>query len=116
MVVMLLEGEGHQVRAAYDGQHGLTLLRQTYPDLVVLDVEMPKLTGPEMSYRMIVEDSGLELIPILLYSGIDQFAKVAAAVGTPYFLAKPFQIKTLLDMVAKALDERIPPTPELPPG
>jgi hypothetical protein len=52
-----------------------------------------------------------EKIPIILSSGIVGLARVAAAVGTPYFLVKPYEIRTLLGVLDGALKERIPPAP-----
>lgn len=107
----LLECLGHDVRTAPDGSDGLRLLRQQLAELVVLDVEMPQLTGPEMAHRMIIEDAGKENIPVLLSSGIVGLDAVAARVGTPYFLAKPADIDELLALVERALREKRPPSP-----
>ena len=66
----LLEEAGHTVRTASNGREGLRQLAQGLPDVVLLDVEMPVLTGPEMSYQMLVHDLGQEEVPIVLLSGI----------------------------------------------
>jgi DNA-binding NtrC family response regulator len=107
----LLEDAGHTVRVARDGHEGLALVAARLPDAVLLDVEMPGLTGPEMSYRMFVHDAGQENIPVVLLSGVTNLAKVANLVGTPYFLAKPYAIEAVLRIVAKAIVERLPPVP-----
>jgi CheY-like chemotaxis protein len=65
-------------------------------DLILLDVEMPRLTGPEMAYRLFVLDAGKEKIPIVLLSANLDLPRVAATVvGTPYCLAKPYPIDDL---------------------
>jgi CheY-like chemotaxis protein len=110
----LLEAQGNTVRLGRDGQEGLQLLEARLPDAVLLDVEMPHLTGPEMSYRMLVLNAGQELLPIILTSGIPNLARTAALVGTPYFLAKPYGMEDVTRVLAKALEERCPPTPQLP--
>jgi CheY-like chemotaxis protein len=56
----LLREEGHDVQVARNGREGVTLLRAKRPDLVLLDVEMPVLTGPEMAYEMLLHDLGWE--------------------------------------------------------
>lgn len=109
----ILEEEGHVVRVAHDGEEGLALLRQRLPDLVVLDVEMPRLGGPDMAYRMFVHNCGLENVPIVLISGVSDLPKVAARVGTPYFLAKPFDVKKLLGLVGRAVTEHALPRPSV---
>jgi len=103
---------GHQVDAACDGEEGLRrLASRKLPDLVLLDVEMPVLSGPGMAYRMLVEDAGKDRIPVILLSGVMDLPKVAAKVGTPYFLAKPYTIDALLKLLDRALVERRAPHP-----
>ena len=105
---------GHDVRTARNGKDGLMLLHAERPDLVVLDVEMPVLTGPEMAYEMFIHDNGLETVPVILCSGVWNLPNVASVVGTPYFLSKPFLLDTMLPLVERALGERRPPHPHFP--
>jgi CheY-like chemotaxis protein len=107
----LLEGAGHTVRVARDGQEGLALVAARLPDAVLLDVEMPGLTGPEMTYRMFVHDAGQEKIPVVLLSGVTNLQRIASLVGTPYFLPKPYAIEAVLRLVAQAILERRAPMP-----
>lgn len=109
-----LELEGYRVRVAGDGQKGLTRLDEGLPDIVVLDVEMPLLDGPTMALQMFLTDAGKEKIPILLCSGILNLPSVAAQVGTPYFLAKPYTLDAMFHLVARALTERKAATPHVP--
>jgi DNA-binding NtrC family response regulator len=111
-VEMLLAGEGHAVRVALDGREGLALVCESIPDLVVLDVEMPRLGGPAMALEMLIRDCGLELVPIVLVSGMPNLEAIAARVGTPYVLAKPFDVDRFLALVARALAERCEPRPD----
>jgi DNA-binding NtrC family response regulator len=112
----LLEEEGFKVRTARNGREGLRRIAERQPDLVLLDVEMPLLTGPEMSYEMFLRDAGQETIPIVLLSGVTNLHEVAEAVGTPYFLPKPCSFEAVERLLAKALAERRAPvrTPLLP--
>jgi CheY-like chemotaxis protein len=105
-----LRDEGHEVRLAVNGEEGLRLLREKLPDLILLDVEMPTLSGPQMAYRMFLEDAGREWIPILFLSGIADLPRIAACVGTRYYLLKPYSLDQLLKMMAAALGERAAPT------
>ena len=107
----VLRAEGHSVRIARNGAEGLALLAVELPDLVLLDVEMPVLNGPDMAYRMFLNDVGQERIPILLTSGVLDLRSVAEQVRTPYFLGKPFSVEQLLAMVERALVERTAPRP-----
>jgi CheY-like chemotaxis protein len=108
----ILAGEGHTVRTADDGEDGLRLLAERLPDLILLDVEMPRLDGPQMAHRMLIEDAGRERIPIVLVSGVVNLARISARVGTPYVLAKPCSLTRLIDTVARALTERVSPSPK----
>jgi CheY-like chemotaxis protein len=111
LMVSLLESEGHRVRVGRNGREGLALVADRHPDLVLLDVDMPFLTGPEMSGRMFLRDLGQETIPIVLLSAVPQLSEVARVVGTPYFLRKPYDFSALSRLVARALVERRAPTP-----
>jgi CheY-like chemotaxis protein len=109
----LLKLEGHDVRVASHGEHGLLALTSRLPDLVILDVDMPILDGPGMAYRMFVDDCGREKIPIVLASAELRLPEIAARVGTPYYLGKPFDPTELMTLVNRALAEGTPPRPAL---
>jgi CheY-like chemotaxis protein len=112
-LVAFLADLGHRVEAASDGEEGMKHLDGgKLPDLVLLDVEMPGLDGPGMAHRMLVEDLGKDRIPLILLSGVMDLYKVAASVGTPYFLTKPYRVEALLELLDRALVERRPPHPD----
>jgi DNA-binding NtrC family response regulator len=113
VIAEVLGLQGHRLRLASSGEDGLRQLHERLPDLVILDVEMPHLTGPQMAYRMFIHDAGLERIPIVLISGAVGLPAIAAKAGIPYALAKPFDLDTLLDLVSLALVERRAPSPRL---
>jgi len=113
--VDLLELEGHQVRAARNGREAMELLKQRLPDVIILDVEMPVMSGPGMAYEVFLHDAGLEEIPIVLTSGVKDLDNVARIVGTKYFLPKPFEVSAFNAMLAEALRQRTPPSPHLEP-
>jgi DNA-binding NtrC family response regulator len=106
-----LEHRGHHIRIARDGEEGLRELAIRIPDAVLLDVEMPVLDGPGMAYEMFIRDLGLESIPIVLLSGVVDLESVAARVGTPYFLGKPYSLNALFSLCERALAERTAPHP-----
>jgi DNA-binding NtrC family response regulator len=114
LVENALVHEGHDCRLAQDGREGLALVEARWPDLVLLDVEMPILDGPDMAQAMFLRNCGTENIPVVLISGIIGLPAIAARVGTPYFLAKPYSLSALSRLVTRALAERIPPHPAPP--
>jgi CheY-like chemotaxis protein len=108
----LLESAGHQVTTGCDGADGLkSLAAGPRPDCVLLDVDMPMLSGPEMVHRMRLHDAGEETIPIVLVSGRDDLSAIAGHVGTPYFLRKATGDygDALLKLLERALSERRAP-------
>jgi CheY-like chemotaxis protein len=108
----LLESAGHRIQTGKNGEEGLKSLGAgPLPDCVVLDVDMPVLSGPEMAHRMLLHDAGEERIPILLVSGRSDLSEVAARMKTPYFLTKATSDygKTLLTVLDRALSERRAP-------
>ena len=114
VLAAILVSLNHRVRIARNGQEALELLDERLPDLVLLDVEMPVLDGPETAYRMFITDLGKEKIPIVLLSAVMDLHLVADRIGTPYFLAKPYAFEALLLQLERALAERRPPHPSVP--
>lgn len=110
----LLRAEGYAVRVAHDGLEGLTALEARRPEVVLLDVEMPRLSGPAMAYEMFLRNAGLDAIPVILLSGRMNLSQIAAAVGTRYYLAKPYSLPDVLQLIARALHEHAPLRPHLP--
>jgi CheY-like chemotaxis protein len=113
LIGAIVEAAGHNIREAGDGRRGLEAVTERAPDLVLLDVEMPVLNGPEMAYQLFLRNRGDEKIPLILQSGIVGLLEIADMVGTPYFLQKPYSPEALLEMVARALQEQIAPRPKL---
>ncbi len=105
----LLRMRGYGLRTAKDGEEALRMIDVRFPQIVITDVEMPVLDGPAMVYRLFVEDLGRENIPVILLSGHPNLSRIAFVIGTPYFLAKPFDVDALTSLVERAKCEAIPP-------
>jgi DNA-binding response OmpR family regulator len=97
-----LEKEGHVVILAKDGHEGLEKWRSTAPDLIVLDIMMPKVDGLKV-LEQIREHS--PMIPILILSARDStFDKIKALKnGVDDYLAKPFDAEELLLRIERLL-------------
>lgn len=100
-----LEKEGHTVILAKDGEEGLNSLRVSYPDLVVLDVMMPKVNGLQVLRHIRENDSRL---PVLILSAKDStYDKVKALRGgVDDYLAKPFDAQELLLRIERLLTKK----------
>ena len=100
------EMEGYTVISAGDGEEGLEVARRERPDVIVLDVMMPRLDGLGMARKM-REDPDTAPIPILLLSAKAQATDVAAGLEVADdYVTKPFEPLELLDRVAALLAAR----------
>jgi len=106
MVKDQLTEAGYEVIPATNGFEALRDLLDIRPDLIITDIMMPKVNGLELCQAM---KNRLETrsIPFILFSSMfdDDTLKQGRAVGAKFFIAKPFEMKTLLDCVAKIFSE-----------
>jgi DNA-binding response OmpR family regulator len=105
-----LESEGYEVLSAEDGEAGLTMARENQPDLVILDVMLPKLNGFQVLQT--VRREGLMMPIIVLSARTGEMEKVTGLeLGAEDYVAKPFSLAELLARVRAAL-RRGPRAPE----
>ncbi|RPE40664.1 two-component system response regulator PrrA [Streptomyces sp. Ag109_O5-1] len=99
---------GFAVRVADSGAAALAEIRDTPPDVLVLDVSMPGMSGIEVCTRL--RDDGLDL-PVLMLSALDETADRIAGLqaGGDDYLVKPFALQELV-LRLRALLRRRPPT------
>lgn len=97
-----LELEGYEVRLASDGVEAVEAAREFRPDLILLDVMMPRMDGWQ-ACATIREDADLAEIPVVFLSARAQDADVEKgnALGAAAYLTKPFDPGDLLDLVAE---------------
>lgn len=103
-----LEGAAHRIVDAADGEHGLAIARRERPDLVLLDVALPRMNGLEVCARL-KRDPATAAIPILLLSGLVQEPerRAAAEAGADGFIAKPFSPAALVAQIEETLRHRV---------
>lgn len=99
-----LELEGYEVAKASDGEEALRMARQFQPDIMLLDVMMPKFDGREVC-RRIKADPSTSHIPVIFLSARAQDMDVSSGLelGASAYLTKPFDPVDLLEMVEKVL-------------
>jgi DNA-binding response OmpR family regulator len=97
--------EGYVVRSAADGATGLAMARSEHPDLVVVDVMLPKLGGLEVVREIRAEDPEL---PVLILSAKGQETDKVAGLqlGADDYMVKPFGLKELLARIDALLRRR----------
>lgn len=97
-----LEALGFEVLVAKDGQEGLDLARKELPDLVVLDLMLPKLDGHKVC-RLLKFDKVFENIPVIIFSakGGETDKKLAEQMGADAYITKPFDIKLFTQTIQR---------------
>ena len=101
--------EGYQVLTALDGEQALEKARAEHPDLIVLDIMMPKLDGYE-TCKMLKADAGTKDIPVILLSAkgrnVDQ--KIGFEVGADDYITKPFSPRKLVERINAIMGQSSP--------
>jgi len=102
LLALRLERAGYRVVQAVDGEQALSLARELLPDVVVLDVMMPRLSGTEV-LAALRADGATAGLRVVLLSARAQEADVERGfeAGADAYLAKPFQAPELLEVVGQ---------------
>jgi DNA-binding response OmpR family regulator len=104
MVGKRLEVEGFEVLIATDGQDGLAKARGQSPDLIVLDLMLPKLNGYEIC-TMLKQDARYRKIPVVMFTAKAQEKdeKLGMECGADAYVRKPFRAQELLEKIRRLL-------------
>ena len=102
-----LDGSGFDTKLVYNGEDTLAAARDWKPDLILLDVMMPKMSGFEVCRRLRA-DAATKDIAVLMVTALDQATDVETAVdaGTDDFITKPINKTELLLRVRAMLASR----------
>jgi len=106
MVQMRLEANGYEVITANDGQEGLEKAQSENPDLVMLDVMMPKMDGYKVC-GLLKKDARFNKIPVILFTARAQQSDrdVGGEVGADAYITKPFEPAVLIEKIKELLGE-----------
>jgi len=107
VLVEVLKRDGHEVDSALDGDQGLQRAQAHRYDLVITDLRMPNLEGPEL-YRSIRErhaDNPPRFIFMSANTGIEEYATFLAETGEPA-LEKPFNLADMRQVVQQVLAQK----------
>lgn len=104
LLKMLVELNGHQVTVAFDGEQGLQLAEKVQPDVVLLDIGLPRMDGYEVARRIrrLPTLQGATLVAITGY-GTDDDRRHALDAGFDVHLTKPLDFQTLQTQVPSLL-------------
>ena len=97
----VLEGNDYTCYCAYNGEDGLKLAKELMPDLIILDVMMPRIS------RLLKFDSKYKDIPILMVTARSQEEDklIGEETGADEYITKPFDLDEVLQTVNKYLDK-----------
>ncbi|MBM4320706.1 MAG: response regulator [Deltaproteobacteria bacterium] len=106
ILVKLLEKNDYLVKTAEDGLKALQLLEEVRPDLLVVDVMMPRLDGFQFvrAARFMKENKAIPVIFVTAKTDAKSMIE-GINLGAKFFLGKPFQVSDVLSKIKKALNE-----------
>ena len=103
----LLQRSGYETISAADGEAGLALVHRRRPDLVLLDVMMPKRNGYEVC-QAIKSDPGVQGIPVIMLTAKGQEVEILKGreLGAAAYVTKPFGNAEILEVIRSVLEAR----------
>lgn len=106
LVAFTLRFSGYEVVTGTNGEEAVELAKQELPDLILLDVRMPRMTGYE-ACKQIKADPSLEDVPVVFLSAKGQEAEIRNGMesGAEEYLLKPFAPAQLIERVRSVLDK-----------
>ena len=104
LIQVNLELEGYEVLVAHHGEEAIEVAQAERPDLIILDIMMPKLDGYQTCKRLKADES-TEAIPVVFLSAKAQQSDIekGKAYGVAEYLTKPFDPNDLVDLVERLL-------------
>lgn len=99
-VSMALEAEGFQVQTYSDAEEGLRALTQQPPDMAVLDIKMPRLTGMELLQRL-RQNTSTQTLPVIFLTSKDEEVDeiMGLSMGADDYITKPFSQRLLIERI-----------------
>jgi two-component system cell cycle response regulator DivK len=98
MFSAMVAAQGYHVLQAIDGARGLELAHREHPDLVITDVQMPGISGLEVSRRLKADEDSRD-IPIIITTAYPLDEEEIRASGCDGFMAKPITIPEFLELI-----------------
>jgi DNA-binding response OmpR family regulator len=101
-LTFILNREGYEVATAVDGEAALQRLRSDPPDLMILDIMLPRLNGFEVLKQM-KADPALHALPVVILTAKGQAhdRRMAEEIGANAFITKPFSNRDIIEQVGR---------------
>ena len=105
LVTFTLSNRGHEILQAEDGGQAFEMAKAELPDLILLDVMMPVMTGYDVLHKLKADEETAG-IPVIMLSAKSQRTEVEAGLtrGAEQYICKPFTPKDLVQQVTELLD------------
>lgn len=105
LMEFILARQGHEMIVAVNGEEALEKIKSQHPDLVLLDIMMPRIDGYEVAQRLRA-DPATAALPIIMLSAKaqDEDIRKGVEVGVDEYVTKPFTPDHLVQVVTKYLD------------
>ena len=107
LVKATLDSKGYDVVEAFDGQEALVQVKLHKPDLILLDIMMPRMDGNEVRKRLLADPDSRD-IPVIHLSAVGDYdtQRLALSEGVTDYIVKPFTPSDLAERVSDMLDPR----------
>ena len=107
LITFTLKYAGHEVHQAANGEESVSMARDVMPDLIMMDVRMPKMTGYE-ACRLLKADEKVKHIPVVFLSAKGQETEIQTGleVGATDYILKPFAPDQLIKRVNEILGKK----------
>jgi DNA-binding response OmpR family regulator len=103
----ILKQEGYEMISALDGETGLRLVKEKKPDLILLDLILPKMNGFDV-LKKIKEDAEIKRIPVIVLTNLEGLADVDKAIGlgaTTFLVKAQYSLEEVVGKIKKTLNE-----------
>ncbi len=106
MITNLLQNEGYEMISALDGKTGLQLVKEKKPDLILLDLVLPKMHGFDV-FKKLKEDEETKNIPIIVLTNLEEIGDIEKALelgATTYLVKAQYTLGEVVEKIKKAIE------------
>jgi two-component system phosphate regulon response regulator PhoB len=100
---LVLEEDGHQVEEAVDGESGIAMVRERPPDVVLLDLNIPVMSGSDVLEALKADPATAGVLVVIVTATGEEGRKRAIALGADDYITKPFSPLALLRTMERVL-------------